>query len=122
MVAHVIYVLDRSGSMLQYGDEGYSSIQAAIEELPKSKGEDCLLSVFSFDDQQLEVAKSVKAQGYVLPEESVRPRGLTALRDAISNALEYVGSLPSDQEKYLVVFTDGDDNRSTVTKANAGAY
>ena len=116
MVAHVIYVLDRSGSMLQYGEEGYSSIQAAIEELPKSKGEDCLLSVFSFDDQQLEVAKSVKAQGYVLPEESVRPRGLTALRDAISNALEYVGSLPSDQEKYLVVFTDGDDNRSTVTK------
>lgn len=116
MVPHVIYVIDRSGSMIQFGDEGYESIQAAIEELPKTKGENCLLSVFSFDDKQLEVAKGVKAMGYTLPEESVVPRGMTALRDAISDALEYAGSLPEEHEKYVVVFTDGDDNRSTVTR------
>ena len=37
-IPHTIYVLDRSGSMKQYGEEGYGSIQAAIEELPKSRG------------------------------------------------------------------------------------
>lgn len=116
MVSHVIYVIDRSGSMVQFGDEGYGSIQAAIEELPKTRGEDCLLSVFTFDDKQLEVALSVPAKDYVLPEDSVRPRGLTALRDAISDALEYAGSLPKEQKKHVVVFTDGDDNRSTVTR------
>ena len=115
-IPHVIYVLDRSGSMKQYGEEGYGSIQAAIEELPKSRGENCLLSVFSFDDKHEEVAKGVEAKGYVLPEESVKPRGLTALRDAISNALEYAGSLPPEQSKYVVVFTDGADNKSTVSK------
>lgn len=116
MVAHVIYVLDRSGSMVQFGNEGYGSIQAAIEELPKTKGEDCLISVFTFDDKQLQVAKGEKADGYVLPVESVEPRGLTALRDALSDALEYAGSLPDEQSKYLVVFTDGEDNRSSVSK------
>lgn len=115
-IPHVIYVLDRSGSMSQYGTEGYASIQAAIESLPENKGENCLLSAFSFDNMHQEIAKGVLAKGYVLPEESVKPRGLTALRDAISNALEYAGSLPPEQTKYLVVFTDGDDNTSSVTK------
>ena len=115
-IPHVIYVLDRSGSMTQYGEEGYGSIQAAIEELPNSRGGNCLLSVFSFDDTHEEIAKGVDAKGYVLPEESIKPRGLTALRDAISNALEYAGSLPSEQTKYVVVFTDCADNRSTVSK------
>ena len=115
-IPHVIYVLDRSGSMSQYGEEGYGSIQAAIQELPKSRGDNCLLSVFSFDDTHEEIAKGVTAKGYVLPEESIKPRGLTALRDAISNALEYAGSLSSEQKKYVVVFTDGADNRSTVSK------
>ena len=113
---HVIYVLDRSGSMNQYGDEGYGSIQSAIEELPESKGENCLLSAFSFDDKHEEIAKGVAAKDYVLPRESVKPRGMTALRDAISNALEFAGSLPADQAVYMVVFTDGVDNKSSVSK------
>ena len=115
-VCHVIYVLDRSGSMKQYGDEGYGSIQAAIDELPASKGEDCLLSVFTFDNEHEEVVKGVVAKGYTLPEESVKPRGLTALRDAISNALEYAGTLPADHSVCMVVFTDGADNKSSVSK------
>jgi uncharacterized protein with von Willebrand factor type A (vWA) domain len=115
-IPHVVYVLDRSGSMKQYGDEGYGSIQTAIEELPKSRGENCLLSVFSFDDKYDEIAKSVAAKDYVLPEESIKPRGMTALRDAISNALEFVGSLTDDQTVYLVIFTDGNDNKSSVSR------
>ena len=115
-LSHVIYVLDRSGSMKQYGEEGYTSIQSAIEELPKSKGETCLLSAFAFDDKHEEIVKGVKAKDYVLPEDSVKPRGLTALRDAISKALEYAGSLPAEHTKYMIIFTDGDDNQSTVSK------
>ena len=46
----------------------------------------------------------------------MKPRGMTALRDAISNALEFAGSLPADQAVYMVVFTDGVDNKSSVSK------
>ena len=106
---HVIYVLDRSGSMSQFGEEGYGSVQAAIADLPKTRG-DCLLSVFTFDNKHEEVVKGVKAKDYTLPEECMEPRGMTALRDAVSNALEYANTL--DHNVYMVVFTDGEDNTS----------
>lgn len=107
---HVIYVLDRSGSMHQYGNEGHGSVQAAIKDLPKTRGEDCLLSVFTFDDKHTEVVKCVKAKDYELPAECMCPRGMTSLRDAVSNALEYAGTL--DHQVFMVVFTDGQDNSS----------
>ena len=113
---HVIYVLDRSGSMSQFGSEGYGSVQAAIEGLPEARGDNCILSAFSFDGEHEEIVKGVLAKDYVLPKDCLEPRGLTALRDAVSNALEYAGTLPDDETKYLVVFTDGDDNQSKVTK------
>ena len=107
---HVIYVLDRSGSMQQYGDEGHGSVQAAIKDLPNTRGEDCLLSVFTFDNKHEDVVKGVKAKDYELPEECMQPRGMTSLRDAVSNALEYAGTL--DHQVFMVVFTDGQDNSS----------
>lgn len=107
---HVIYVLDRSGSMNQFGCEGYGSVSATIKELPKTRGENCLVSIFTFDNKYEEVVKGAQAKDYELPKECMEPRGTTALRDAVSNALEYAGTLTHDV--YLVVFTDGDDNCS----------
>ena len=107
---HVIYVLDRSGSMSQFEEEGYGSVQAAIADLPKTRGENCLLSVFTFDNKHDEVVKGVSAKDYTLPEECMEPRGMTALRDAVSNALEYANTLNNDV--YMVIFTDGEDNTS----------
>lgn len=111
---HVIYVLDRSGSMHQFGCEGYGSVSATIKELPKTRGENCLVSVFTFDNKHEEVVKGAQAKDYELPKECMEPRGTTALRDAVSNALEYAGTLTDDV--YLVVFTDGQDNCSKVTR------
>lgn len=110
MTPHVIYVLDRSGSMHQFGCEGYGSVSATIKELPKTRGDNCLVSVFTFDNEHEEVVKGVQAKDYELPKECMEPRGTTALRDAVSNALEYAGSL--SDEVYLVIFTDGQDNCS----------
>tara|TARA_B110000858_G_scaffold198535_1_gene266426 strand:+ start:12377 stop:13597 length:1221 start_codon:yes stop_codon:yes gene_type:complete len=109
---HVIYVLDRSGSMSQFGDEGYGSVQAAIAALPEARGENCLLSVFTFDNKHEEVVKGVLAKDYVLPKECMEPRGMTALRDSLSNALEYANTLTNDV--HVVIFTDGEDNTSKV--------
>jgi len=109
---HVVYVLDRSGSMSQFGEEGYGSVQAAISELAKTRGENCLLSVFTFDNKHEEVVKGVLAKDYVLPKECMEPRGMTALRDSLSNALEYANTLTNDV--HMVIFTDGDDNTSKV--------
>ena len=89
---------------------GYGSVQAAIANLPADRGEDCLLSVFTFDNKHEEVVKGVKAAGYVLPKHQMEPRGMTALRDSVRNALEYAGTLP--HKVFLVVFTDGEDNVS----------
>lgn len=113
-VPHVIYVLDRSGSMHQFGCEGYGSVSATIKELPKTRGDSCLVSVFTFDNKHDEVVKGAKAKDYELPEECMEPRGTTALRDAVSNALEYAGTL--SDEIYLVVFTDGQDNCSKISR------
>lgn len=107
---HVVYVLDRSGSMSQFGEEGYGSVQAAIADLTKNRGENCLLSVFTFDNKHEEVVKGVSAKDYVLPKECMEPRGTTALRDSVSNALEYAATLTDDV--FMVVFTDGEDNTS----------
>lgn len=109
---HVIYVLDRSGSMSQFGDEGYGSVQAAIAALPEARGENCLLSVFTFDNKHEEVVKGVLAKDYVLPKECMEPRGMTALRDSLSNVLEYANTLTNDV--HMVIFTDGEDNTSKV--------
>jgi len=109
---HVIYVLDRSGSMSQFGDEGYGSVQAAIATLPEARGENCLLSVFTFDNKHEEVVKGVLAKDYVLPKECMEPRGMTALRDSLSNVLEYANTLTNDV--HMVIFTDGEDNTSKV--------
>ena len=111
---HVIYVLDRSGSMHQFGCEGYGSVSATIKDLPKTRGDNCLVSVFTFDNVYEEVVKGVPAKGYVLPKDCMEPRGTTALRDAVSSALEYAGTLSHDV--YLVVFTDGEDNCSKTTR------
>ena len=111
---HVIYVLDRSGSMHQFGCEGYGSVSATIKELPKTRGENCLVSVFTFDNQHEEVVKGAQAKDYELPKECMEPRGTTALRDAVSNALEYAATLTHDV--YLVVFTDGQDNCSKTSQ------
>lgn len=116
---HVIYVLDRSGSMHQFGCEGYGSVSATIKELPKTRGENCLVSVFTFDNKQEEVVKGVRAKDYVLPPECMEPRGTTALRDAVSSALEYAGTLTD--AVYLVVFTDGQDNCSKTSQESLKA-
>ena len=98
--------------MHQFGEEGYTSVQSTIEELPSVRGDDCLVSVITFDHEHTKVAEGASAKQYVLPEEAMKPRGMTALRDALSGAIEYVGALPSHQKKFLVVFTDGQDNTS----------
>ena len=108
-------MLDRSGSMSQFGSEGYSSVQATIKELADVRGSDCLVSVFTFDDRHEQVADGAQAKDYLLAEEAMQPRGMTALRDALKDAIEFIGALPEDQDKHLVVFTDGDDNCSKTT-------
>ena len=113
--AHVTYVLDRSGSMRQFGDEGFTSVQSTIKELPNIRGADCLVSIFTFDHEHQQIAQSALAKEYELPEEAMQPRGMTALRDALKDAIEFIGTLPQDQEKFLVVFTDGVDNISKIT-------
>lgn len=118
-MSHVIYVLDRSGSMDQFGDEGYTSVQAAISELPSIRGEDCLVSIFAFDHEHVQVADSVLARDFVLDRASIAPRGMTALRDALKTALEFMDTLSG--ELYLVVFTDGDDNMSKTLPSTLSA-
>ena len=113
--AHVTYVLDRSGSMSQFGEEGFTSVQSTIKELPDIRGADCLVSIFTFDHEHQQIAHSALAKDYVLDKKKLEPRGMTALRDALKDAIEFIGTLPEDQEKFLVVFTDGDDNLSKIT-------
>ena len=97
---HRIYVLDRMAASVW--DRGTWKCARAIKDLPNTRGEDCLLSVFTFDNKHEVVVKGVKAKDYELPEECMYPRGMTSLRDAVSNALEYAGTL---DHQVLIVST-----------------
>ena len=110
---HTFYVIDRSGSMQSYGSDSYGSIQSSIDNLQKDRNDpNGHISVLTFDDQIEWVHKNICAKGYKLPEDAMRPRNTTALRDAILTVIDYAETLTDETKKYIIIFTDGEDNDS----------
>jgi len=105
----IICIVDRSGSMNLIRDEAQGGLNGFIED--QKKVGKANLTIVQFDNEINCVCDKVnltEAEEYVL-----KPRGMTALLDAI-------GYVISDKEKYtskdgktiVVVVTDGDENCS----------
>lgn len=110
-------ILDRSGSMSSIWNE----ITTAVNEHLKTKAEGALTSLLLFDTEGLDYLFKNEPVPTPLDGENFKPRGGTPLRDAIMYAIETLNSEWKNQlrdfEVEITIFTDGEENSSTLWKS-----
>ncbi len=112
----ITLVVDRSGSMESISGDAEGGVNNFIAEQAQQPGE-CLVTIVQFDQEYEFVQQGVKASE--CPPFRLKPRGTTALLDAIGRAINETGArlaaLPEADRPGLVVFvitTDGQENAS----------
>lgn len=113
---HILYILDRSGSMSTVQNDVRHGFDTFIADQKKLEGK-CTLTLVQFDDQyQIDCDfRDIHS----VPSLDFMPRGFTALYDAIGRAMRHTGerlaSMPEAERpaKVLVIIhTDGEENGS----------
>lgn len=108
MKTSIVCVLDRSGSMNRIMKEAIGSMNSFFEEQRKMEG-DAEVTVYAFDDKVENPRKSVNLRDCAdLTLDEVVPRGMTALYDAIGEAI----TRETNPNTIVLIQTDGDENCS----------
>ncbi|MGW0658569.1 vWA domain-containing protein [Streptodolium elevatio] len=114
---HIAVVLDRSGSMQSVKEDTEGGLKAFLEDQRDVEAR-TTVSLYQFDDRY-EVVYENKLVTEV-PDFSLRPRGMTALLDAVGRTIAKVGedlaALPDARrpgEVVMVILTDGLENASS---------
>jgi Mg-chelatase subunit ChlD len=112
----ITLVVDRSGSMESVRGDAEGGINAFLAEQAKAPGE-ALLTLVEFDDKYEFLHRGVPV-GEV-PRYTLRPRGMTALLDAVGRGINETGerlaAMREEERPGLVIFvvmTDGHENAS----------
>lgn len=116
----VVAIIDRSGSMKGKEDDTIGGINSSIEALKDDKDENTNIkvSIKLFDHEEKMLIKSLKLEDVKpLERRQYKPRGQTALLDAIGNTLKYfMDKKTKDPCAYdtviIYVMTDGFENCS----------
>lgn len=107
-------ILDRSGSMVNIWDEITNIVNQHIEK----KSQDALTSLQLFDSCDFEWVYKYENNSPFLDKNKYLPRDSTPLRDAIMRGVETLsrdwGDLLSQFEVEFTIFTDGQENASTL--------
>ena len=119
-VHEVVGVIDRSGSMRGKETDTVGGINAAFDEIKRSKGADETInvSIKLFDHEEKMLLRHVNIDDFkVLTVSQFVPRGSTALRDAIGNTLVYfmerkLKNPEAFETCVIYVATDGFENAS----------
>lgn len=113
---HYILVIDRSGSMKDIKADTEGGIRQFIQDQAALPGKGTI-SLYEFDTEHDRVFAFANIK--TAPEYTLRPRGGTALLDAIGFAVtregEKLAAMPEDQRPgtvILLIATDGDENSS----------
>lgn len=119
--AHITFVLDRSGSMQNKKEPTIAGFNKFIEEQKAVPGE-CTATLLQFDyprQHEYVYRRLPLANAPALTEETFKPRGNTALVDAIGHAIDDTGAdlaALAESERpaqvYVVILTDGEENAS----------
>ena len=107
----VIIILDTSGSMHELGDEPLQSLNSFIRDQQAAKVEGATLSLWYFDTKVKQIIDD-QALVDVLPVVEYVPGGLTALYDAIGQAVMCKLQKRKNKGVVCVVITDGEENSS----------
>ena len=118
-ITELVFILDRSGSMMGLEKDTIGGFNAMIEKQKKQDGE-CFVSTVLFDDESEVVHDRVKLSEIKhMTEEDYYVRGCTALIDAIGGAIHHIGNIhkyarPEDVPEHtmFVITTDGMENAS----------
>ena len=121
----ITIILDRSGSMESVKTDTIGGFNSFLSEQQKVTGE-ASISLMQFDDQY-DVVYTNKdiSSADKLTEETFKPRGMTAMYDAIGRTINSVGQRlaeTSENERpdkvVFVILTDGFENASKEFSAN----
>lgn len=107
--AQLTLIVDRSGSMISTRKDAEGGIKAFFDEQREVSDTDISVSIHQFDNEFETVVDNVPLRDYT-SDYVLRPRGGTALRDAIGNGIMRT---PMGADKTVVVIvTDGWENAS----------
>jgi hypothetical protein len=106
----MIVILDRSGSMDSIGRATVDGLNTLIREQKGAEGE-AYMTLVQFDDQyQVDYkSKPIKEVNELIYGETFKPRGMTALYDAIGKT---IAETDTTDDVVLVIVTDGAENTS----------
>jgi Mg-chelatase subunit ChlD len=114
----IVVVLDRSGSMHSVVDDTIGGFDSFVETQKKA-GDNASLTLVQFDDEYEVVYQDKAILSVPSIKDIYRPRGCTALLDAIGKTIVNVGTkLASKSESdrpnkvIFVIITDGEENSS----------
>lgn len=113
----IVVVLDRSGSMQSISESTVEGFNKFLDEQKNAEGE-AFVTLVQFDDRYEVNYKSVPVKDVnpLINGETFKPRGMTALLDAIGKT---INELETDMDVVFVIITDGDENASREFKRDA---
>ncbi|MCX5066610.1 hypothetical protein OOJ91_12050 [Micromonospora lupini] len=113
---YVLLIVDMSGSMNKLADDVRGGFNAYVDELRADTDREYRLSVTLFDTEFIPLCTAHSLDGApAMTEANYRPRGSTALMDAVGLTIgqfESAAALDEDDRVLVVVQTDGRENSS----------
>lgn len=113
---HIAIILDRSGSMITVKDDTEGGLRAFLETQHEAPGQ-TTVSLYQFDDKYEAVYERTPLAD--IPAFTLRPRGATALLDAVGRTITTLGEHLADTQEadrpgevIVVILTDGHENAS----------
>lgn len=113
----IIIILDESGSMETMGNEPKQAINSFIKEQKEALDDEATLSLWKFNSGVTKVIDDEKLS-YVSEFMDFRPHGLTALLDAIGEAITTKRNKEKNHDVICVILTDGIENSSKKYTSN----
>jgi Mg-chelatase subunit ChlD len=112
VVTEIIVIADRSGSMHSIVDDAVGGFNQFIDDQKAIDGE-AFLTLVRFDDQYEVVCEStpIKEMKHIT-KETIKPRGNTALLDAIGRSINDTMPRMKSNKVIAVIITDGRENDS----------
>lgn len=113
---HVLLIVDMSGSMGRLASDVRGGFNTYVDELRADTEKKYRLSVTLFDTAFVPLCTAAKLRDVpALTERNYRPRGMTALLDAVGKTIaefESATTLDDEDRVLVVVQTDGHENSS----------
>lgn len=111
---HVLFILDKSGSMQPIKKATISGVNEYVETLKKDDQNKYLFTLTLFDtDVQTPVIDKDIQKLTPLTASEYQPDGMTALYDAVVKTIKKLEERVVDERVLVVIMTDGEENSST---------